>query len=229
MLADPRAASLVTNFAQQWLDIRGIRDIVPDPVLFPEYNPDLGDAFAQRARAVPRRACCSRTAACSSCLNAEHTFLNERLALHYGVPSVRGDNFRRVDARRREPLGLVRQGRHPDGDVVPEPHGARAARRVDPRSDHGHAARVAAAERRGVPRDAGRRAADAPCASGSRCIARIRRCNGCHGVMDPLGFALENFDAIGAWRVKDREAGAAIDSSGQLADGTRRQRARRPA
>ena len=63
-------------------------------------------------------------------------------------------------ARRREPLGPVRQGRHLDGDVVPEPHGARAARRLDPRSDHGHAARVAAAERRGVPRDAGRRAAE---------------------------------------------------------------------
>ncbi len=113
----------MTNFAQQWLDIRGVRDIVPDPVLFPEYNPDLGDAFArelelfvgervprgpQRARAPERQAHVPERAA--------------RVALRRARRARRQFPPRR--ARRREPLGPVRQGRHPDGDVVPEPHGA---------------------------------------------------------------------------------------------------------
>ena len=159
MLADPRAAALVTNFAQQWLDIRGIRDIVPDPVLFPEYDPNLGDAFARELELFLASVLLEDRSVLEL-LNAQAHVLERaaRAALRRAGRARRQLPPRR--ARRRESLGPVRQGRHLDGDVVPEPHGARAARRVDPRSDHGHAARVAAAGRRGVPRDAGRRAAD---------------------------------------------------------------------
>ena len=226
MLADPRAAALVTNFAQQWLDIRGVRDIVPDPVLFPEYNPDLGNRVRARARAVPRRACCSRIAACSSCLTRQAHVLERaaRAALRRAGRARRQLPPRR--ARGREPLGLVRQGRHLDGDLVPEPHGARAARRVDPRSHHGHAAGVAAADVEAFPET---QEGEQPKTVRERLEVHRANptCNACHGVMDPLGFALENFDAIGAWRVKDREALAADRLVGPARRRHRRQRARR--
>ena len=80
-------------------------------------------------------------------LTANYTYLNERLALHYGIKDVRGDQFRRVDADGFESLRPAGQGRGADGHLVPEPHGAGAARRVDSREHHRHAAGVAAAER----------------------------------------------------------------------------------
>ena len=109
MLADPRAAALVTNFAQQWLDIRGVRDIVPDPVLFPEYNPDLGDAFARELELFLASVLLEDRSVLEL-LNGKHTFLNERLALHYGVPAVRGDNFRRVELADENRWGLFGKG-----------------------------------------------------------------------------------------------------------------------
>ena len=160
-------------------------------------------------------------------LSANHTYLNERLALHYGVPGVRGDNFRRVELDDENRWGLFGKGgillatSYPNR-TAPVLRGAWILEAIT-----GTPPASPPPERRGVPRDAGRRAADAPFASGSRCTARIPSCNGCHGVMDPLGFALENFDAIGAWRVKDREAGARDRLVGPARRRHGRQRARR--
>ena len=226
MLADPRAAALVTNFAQQWLDIRGVRDIVPDPVLFPEYNPDLGIAFARELELFLASVMLEDRSVLEL-LSAQAHVLERaaRAALRRAGRARRQLPPRR--ARGREPLGLVRQGRHLDGDFVPEPHGARAARRVDSRSHHGHAARVAAA--RTSRRSPRRRKASRPKTVRERLEEHRSNptCNACHGVMDPLGFALENFDAIGAWRVKDREALAADRFLGPARRRHRRQRARR--
>ena len=218
MLADPRAAALVTNFAQQWLDIRGVRDIVPDPVLFPEYNPDLGIAFARELELFLASVMLEDRSVLEL-LNGKHTFLNERLALHYGVPAVRGDNFRRIELADENRWGLFGKGgilmatSYPNR-TAPVLRGAWILEAITgtppaspppdveafPETQEGEQAKTVRErleEHRANP-----------------------TCNACHGVMDPLGFALENFDAIGAWRVKDREALAAIDSSGQLADGT---------
>ena len=218
MLADPRAAALVTNFAQQWLDIRGVRDIVPDPVLFPEYNPDLGIAFARELELFLASVMLEDRSVLEL-LSGKHTFLNERLALHYGVPAVRGDNFRRVELADENRWGLFGKGgilmatSYPNR-TAPVLRGAWILEAITgtppaspppdveafPETQEGEQAKTVRErleEHRSNP-----------------------TCNACHGVMDPLGFALENFDAIGAWRVKDREALAAIDSSGQLADGT---------
>ena len=218
MLADPRAAALVTNFAQQWLDIRGVRDIVPDPVLFPEYNPDLGIAFARELELFLASVMLEDRSVLEL-LSGKHTFLNERLALHYGVPAVRGDNFRRVELADENRWGLFGKGgilmatSYPNR-TAPVLRGAWILEAITgtppaspppdveafPETQEGEQAKTVRErleEHRSNP-----------------------TCNACHGVMDPLGFALENFDAIGAWRVKDREALATIDSSGQLADGT---------
>ncbi len=217
MLADPRAAALVTNFAQQWLDVRGIREIVPDPVLFPEYNPDLGEAFAEELTLFLGSVMLEDRSVLEL-LNAKHTYLNERLALHYGVPGVRGDTFRRVelaDANRRGLFGkggILLATSYPNR-TAPVLRGAwilEAITGTPPAAPPPNVEAFPETQEGEQPRTVRER-------------LEMHRsnptCNGCHGVMDPLGFALENFDAIGAWRVKDREAGEAIDSSGQLADG----------
>ncbi len=218
MLADPRAAALVTNFAQQWLDIRGIRDIVPDPVLFPEYNPDLSVAFARELELFLASVLLEDHSVLEL-LNAKHTYLNERLALHYEVPAVRGDTFRRVELADQNRWGLFGKGgilmatSYPNR-TAPVLRGAwilEAITGTPPASPPPNVEAFPETQTGEQPKTVRER-------------LEMHRsnpsCNGCHGVMDPLGFALENFDAIGAWRVKDREAGAAIDSSGQLADGT---------
>ena len=218
MLRDRRAASLVTNFAQQWLDIRGVRDIVPDPVLFPEYNPDLGDAFARELELFVGSVFLEDRSVLEL-LDGKHTFLNERLALHYGVPAVRGDNFRRVELADENRWGLFGKGgilmatSYPNR-TAPVLRGAwilEAITGTPPASPPPNVEAFPETQEGEQPRTVRER------------LEQHRAnptCNSCHGVMDPLGFALENFDAIGAWRVKDREALAAIDSSGQLADGT---------
>ena len=141
-------------------------------------------------------------------LNAKHTFLNERLALHYGVPAVRGDNFRRVELADENRWGLFGKGgilmatSYPNR-TAPVLRGAwilEAITGTPPASPPPNVEAFPETQEGEQPKTVRER-------------LEMHRsnptCNGCHGVMDPLGFALENFDAIGAWRVKDREAGAA--------------------
>jgi uncharacterized protein DUF1592/uncharacterized protein DUF1588/uncharacterized protein DUF1585/uncharacterized protein DUF1587/uncharacterized protein DUF1595 len=217
MLKDPRAAALVTNFAQQWLDIRGIREIVPDPVLFPEYNPDLGKAFAQELTLFLGSVLLEDRSVLEL-LSAKHSYLNERLALHYGVSGVRGDEFRRVELADSNRWGLFGKGgilmatSYPNR-TAPVLRGAWILESITgtpPASPPPNVEAFPETQEGEQPRTVRERL---------EMHRSSPSCNGCHGVMDPLGFALENFDAIGAWRAKDREAGVAIDSSGQLADG----------
>jgi hypothetical protein len=218
MLADPRAAALVTNFAPQWLDIRGIRDIVPDPVLYPEYNPDLGNAFARELELFLASVLLEDRSVLEL-LDASHTYLNERLALHYGVPGVRGDTFRRVELADQNRWGLFGKGgilmatSYPNR-TAPVLRGAWILESIT--------GTPPAAPPPDVEAFPETQEGEQPKTVRERLEMHRSNpsCSGCHSVMDPLGFALENFDAIGAWRVKDREAGVAIDSSGQLADGT---------
>jgi mono/diheme cytochrome c family protein len=218
MLQDPRAESLVTNFAAQWLDIRGIKAIAPDPVLFPEFNPNLGNAFAQEMELFLKSVLLEDRSVLDL-LNADHTFVNERLALHYGIADVRGDRFRRVTLADENRFGLFGKGgilmatSYPNR-TAPVLRGAwilEAITGTPPAPPPPDVEAFPENEEGKEPKTV-------------RARLEVHRenptCNGCHGVMDPLGFALENFDAIGAWRTKDREAGDAIDSSGQLADGT---------
>jgi len=209
---------LVSNFAQQWLDIRGVRDIVPDPVLFPEFNPDLGDAFAEELTLFLASVLLEDHSVLDL-LSAKHTFVNERLALHYGIDTVRGDTFRRIELADENRWGLFGKGgilmatSYPNR-TAPVLRGAWILEAITGTPPAAPPPNVEAfpENQDGQQPKTVRERLEAHRSNPS--------CNGCHGVMDPLGFALENFDAIGAWRTKDRETATAIDSSGQLADGT---------
>ena len=209
MLADPKSRALVDNFASQWLMLRNLQEPHPDAGRLPELRQRAAPGVPARRRSCSSRASCARTAACSTCSNADYTFVNERLARHYGIPNVYGSHFRRVTLKQRGAPRPARPGQHPDGDVVSEPHVAGAARQVDPGEHPRHAAAAAAAER--ARRSRRTRPARKPQSLRARMEAHRANptCASCHRVMDPLGFALENFDGVGEWRVK--EPGGAID------------------
>jgi len=218
LLADPRSRSLVTNFAFQWLRVRGIDNIDPDAVIFPNFDDGLRTAF-RRETELFVESILHEDRSVLDLLTADHTFVNERLALHYGIPNVRGDRFRRVTLADPNRWGLLGKGSvlmttSYANRTAPVLRGAWILENI-----------------LGTPP-----AAPPPDVEGfkenkegekARSVREIMEqhrakpsCNACHGVMDPLGFALENFDAIGGWRSKDRDAGTPIDASGKLVDGT---------
>ena len=216
MLADPRAQALVSNFAGQWLHIRNLRSTTPDKNDFPDFDDNLRKAFEHELELFVG-SIFSEDRSVLDLMTADHTFLNERLAKHYGIPNVYGPHFRRVTLDRERADGAAWQGGDPAGDLARRPHVAGVARQVDPRQSRRHAATPASTRGPGVPEET----------PGSPKSVRARMeqhraspaCASCHRVMDPLGLALENFDAVGAWRTQ--EAGSTIDASGELEDGTR--------
>jgi mono/diheme cytochrome c family protein len=218
LLGDPRSTTLVTGFASQWLKLRAMDDIDPDGIQFPNFDPSLREAF-RREIGLFIQSIVGGDRSVLDLLTADHTFLNERLALHYGVPNVRGDAFQRVtltDPNRRGLLGkgAVLMATSYANRTAPVIRGAWILENIlgtppasPPPDVEGFQENKAGEQARTV-----------------REIMEIHRrkptCNACHGVMDPIGFALENFDAIGAWRSVDRFAGEAVDGSGVLIDGT---------
>jgi hypothetical protein len=218
MLADAKARSLVSNFAIQWLDLRGLSGIDPDTDLFPNYTKDLTSAFETEMELFLESILLENRSV-ADLLTADHTFVNETLALHYGISNVRGAQFRRVALADENRWGLLGKGSvlmvtsYPNR-TAPVLRGAWILESIlgtPPASPPPNVEALPETEEGAMPLTV-RERLEAHRVSPS--------CNGCHGVMDPLGFALENFDAIGEWRAKDRDAGTVIDSSGQLADGT---------
>jgi mono/diheme cytochrome c family protein len=216
MLADPRANALVSNFSGQWLHLRNLKTIAPNHDEFPDFDDTLREAFQKEAELFVD-SIVREDRSVLDLLTGDYTFVNERLAKHYGIPYVYGSHFRRVtltdDARR----GLLGKG---------------ALLMVTSRAD-----RTAPVLRGkwilenvfGTPPPPPVPNAGTLPTSSEAAPRTLRErmemhrasptCAGCHKVMDPLGFALENFDAIGTWRI--RESGRLpIDASGQLADGT---------
>jgi cytochrome c5 len=217
MLADPKAEALVTNFASEWLFLRNLQSVNPASEDFPNFDENLRQAFRTETEmfvgSVMRE---DRNV--TDLLTANYTFVNERLAKHYGIPNIYGSQFRRVpvtdDARR----GLLGQGSiltvtsYPTrtspvlrgkwilenilGTPPPAPPPNVPALKENDEGGKVTTVRERMEEHRRNP-----------------------ACATCHRVMDPLGFSLDNFDAIGQWRSK--EAGLPIDASGQLADGTK--------
>jgi len=218
LMADPRSKSRITDFAFQWLKIRAIDDIDPDAVLFPNFDDSLREAFRHELELFVQ-SILHGNGSVVDLLTADHTFVNERLALHYGIPNIRGDRFRRVtltDPNRRGLLGKgsVLMVTSYANRTAPVLRGAWILENI--------IGTPPAAPPPDVEGFKENKEGEKP--KTVREIMMLHRskssCNGCHGVMDPLGFAFENFDAIGEWRTKDRWAGTAIDASGQLADGT---------
>jgi hypothetical protein len=218
MLADSRARSLVTNFAFQWLDIRGVVGIQPDPVIFPHYNYDLGEGFETELEMFLGSVLLEDRSVLRL-LDAPYSFVNERVALHYGIEDVRGDQFRQVELVDVNRWGLFGKGgilmatSYPNR-TAPVLRGAWILEAIT-----GTPPAPPPPDVEAFPET---QEGEQPKTVRERLEAHRENptCNGCHGVMDPLGFALENFDAIGQWRDVDQDAGAVIDSSGELADGT---------
>jgi mono/diheme cytochrome c family protein len=216
MLADKKSSALVSNFAGQWLQLRNVRSVQPNTNLFPDFDDNLRRSM-RRETELLFESIIREDRSVLDLLRADYTYLDERLARHYGVPNIYGSQFRRVavtDDPRRGLLGhasILAVTSHAErtspvlrgkwvldnflGLVVPPPPDD-----VPPLvAKEGEAPKTLRAQM-----EAHR--ASPVCAS-------------CHKLMDPIGFALENFDAVGSWRTS--EAAGPIDASGQLADGTK--------
>jgi Protein of unknown function (DUF1592)/Protein of unknown function (DUF1588)/Protein of unknown function (DUF1585)/Protein of unknown function (DUF1587)/Protein of unknown function (DUF1595)/Planctomycete cytochrome C len=218
MLADPRAIdSLVDDFTGQWLNLRRVPETVVDPEKYPNYDESLLQSF-RRETELFVGSTVREDRSVTDLLNANYTFVNERLARHYGIPGIYGNRFRRVTlANHDQRGGLLAQGAllaatsYPDRTspvlrgkflldnilglpVPPPPVG------VD----------TTLSDKSGGPPKNIRERLDLHRTSPT--------CNNCHSVLDPLGFALENFDVIGGWRSTD-ESGKAVDASGKMVSG----------
>ena len=217
MLADPRASNLVTNFAGQWLHLRNLESITPDMRVFPDFDDNLRQAFRQETEMLVESVL-REDRSVLDLLRADYTYLNERLAKHYGVPHVYGSRFRRVDFGEEGTRGgLLRQG----SILLATSYATRTSPvirgkwvldnilgvpppppppNVPELEETGTAARARSMkERMSAHRES-------------------PACASCHKLMDPVGFALESYDAVGRWREADE--GVPIDATATLFDGT---------
>ena len=215
MLADPRSTALVDNFVGQWLLLRNVPNVTPDPNVFPTFDENLREAFRRESELFVESVM-REDRSVVDLLGADYTFVNERLAEHYGIPGIYGNRFRKVTLGDEQRGGLLGHGSlltvtsYPNrtspvlrgkwvlenllGTPPPPPPAD-----VPPLPDRGEG---------GAP------------ATVRELMEQHRKnpvCAGCHAPMDPLGFALENFDAIGGWRTTD--ARISIDASGVLPNG----------
>ena len=215
LLADTRAEALVKNFAGQWLQLRNLRNIVPNSLDFPDFDDNLRQAFVREAELFVQSVV-REDRSVLDLLTADYTFVNERLARHYGIQGVYGSHFRRVPLAQDARRGLLGKGAiltvtsHADRTApvlrgkwvmenlmgVPPPPPPPV---VPPLDEEGGGRRRTMRERMELHRQS-------------------PACASCHRLMDPLGLALENFDAVGAWRTRD--AGSPIDAATDLFDGS---------
>ena len=217
MLADPRSEALVANFAGQWLHLRNVPNVLPNSDLFPDFDDNLRQSM-RRETELFFESIMHEDRNVLDLLTADYTFVNERLARHYGIPDIYGSRFRRVTLTGEARRGLLGQASilavtsHAErtspvvrgkfilenilGTPVPPPPPDVPQLKGNADGEKPRTMREQMAEHRANP-----------------------ACATCHKIMDPVGFALENFDAVGAWRT--HEAGGAIDASGVLADGSK--------
>ena len=219
MLADPKSQALADNFGGQWLQLRNLRNKQPNSHEFPDFDDNLRTALATEAELF-FASIMREDRSVLDLMTADYTFVNERLARHYGIPNVYGTHFRRVTLKDEARRGLLGKGAvlmvtsHPHrtspvlrgkwilenvlGAPPPPPPDV-----VPPFEEDAGAARPKSVRER---------------------MEQHRRnpaCASCHRMIDPAGLALENFDAVGAWRTRDGGTrGAPVDASGQLVDGT---------
>ena len=217
MLADERSRSLVTNFAFQWLGVRRLEAIDPDPRLYPNFDEDLRRAFIKEME-LYLDSILRSDASVVDLLTASHTFVNERLARHYGLPNVRGDQFRRIELEDPHRFGLFGKGSvlmvtsYPDR-TSPVLRGAWIMEQI-----------LAAPPNPpppGVETDLAPVVGEVPKSVRERLALHRTQtsCNQCHGVIDPLGQALENFNVVGEWRTHERDSGVLVDSTGTTSTG----------
>ena len=220
MLDDPRSSALVKNFASQWLYLRNLRSLVPDAVEFPEFDENLRNAFRQESE-LYFESLLRDDRSVLDLLGAGYTYVNERLAEHYGIEGVYGSHFRRVELEGE--LAQQRGGILGQGSLLTA---TSYANRTSPvlrgkwvlTNILGTPPPPPPADVPDLPETG---ADGQPATIRDRMIQHREdpNCAVCHLPMDPLGLALENFDAVGRWR-DTGEANLAIDASGQLPNGT---------
>ena len=219
MLADPKSQAFVDNFVGQWLQLRNLKTKQPNSHEFPDFDDNLRQALGTEAELF-FASIMREDRSVLDLMTADYTFVNERLARHYGIPNIYGTHFRRVTLTDETRRGLLGKGAvlmvtsHPHrtspvlrgkwilenvlGSPPPPPPDV-----VPPFDEDAGAAKPKSVRER---------------------MEQHRRnpaCASCHRMIDPAGLALENFDAVGAWRTKDGGTrGAVVDASGQLVDGT---------
>jgi hypothetical protein len=216
MLDDPRSDALVQNFAGQWLQLRNLAEMTPDPDVFSEFDDDLRHAI-RRETELLFESILRDDRSVLDLLDSDYTFLNERLARHYGIPKVYGSQFRRIalnNPTRGGVLGhssILTLTSYPNRTSVvlrgkwilenllgtPPPPAPPDVPELEAKGKDGKV--------RSLREQMEEHRSNAVCAS-------------CHASMDPIGFALENYDGVGKWRTE--ENGAPIDASGRLPDGT---------
>jgi hypothetical protein len=222
MLADPKSDQLVLNFAGQWLNLRGMQSAFPIPGLFPDWDDNLRAAMRKEAELFVGSVV-HEDRSVIDLLNGNYTYLNERLAKHYGIPGVYGSNFRRVELPQEFDMrrGLLGKGAI-ETIAAGEPSRTSPTKRgkammqiflgVGPPDPPPN-----------IPEIKGGDATHSFNKPTMRQQIEMHRknepCATCHKIMDPIGLALENFDAIGKWRVTDD--GSPIDAAGMLVDGTK--------
>lgn len=215
MLGDPRALNVVRNFGAQWLHLRNLESVTPDLRLFPDFDDNLRRAF-RRETELHLETILREDRSIVDLLKCNHTFLNERLARHYGIPHVNGSQFRRVElGPGSDRGGLLRQG----SILTVTSYATRTSPVLRGKwileNLLGTPPPPPPAS---VPALKERTATESPTVRERLAAHRADpACAGCHALIDPPGFALENFDAIGRWRTL--EEGAPVDARGGLPDG----------
>jgi hypothetical protein len=218
LLADPRSQTLASNFAFQWLNMAKLGEIQPDVALFPMLNGDVREDFREELKLFVDSVF-RENRSVLELLSGNYTYVNERLALLYGIRDVKGDRFRRVELNDSKRFGLLGKGAvlmvtsYPNR-TAPVLRGAFVLERImgtPPAAPPPNVGNIEENKEGVKPRT-------------MKEIMAVHRskpsCNGCHGIMDPLGFALEGFDAVGQERSKDRfAAGIPVDTLGELPDG----------
>lgn len=220
MLDDPRSQALMTNFAGQWLFLRELRNRNPDLLVFPDFDDNLRQAF-QRETELLFASIVREDRSVFDLLRTDYTFVNERLARHYGLPHVYGSDFRRVSLQNPARRGLLGQGSlltvtSAPNRTSPVTRGAWILENL-----LGSPPPLPPPNVPAFPETkTGQGITEQPKTVRDRMIQHRANpaCASCHRIMDPIGLALEHFDGVGRWRTA--EAGIAIDSSGQLVDGT---------
>ncbi len=213
LLDDPRSDALIDNFFGQWLLLRNMATVQPDPQSFPDFDENLRAAFERESRLLLRHQL-RADRPLTELLTADYTFVNERLARHYGIPGVVGNHFRRVSLPDNRRAGLLGHGSLLTVTSYPD------------RTSVVLRGKFILENLLGTPPPAP--PAEVPPLEATQVHGSLRQrmeqhranpvCATCHAQIDPLGFAYENFDGIGKWRAED--GGSAVDASGVLPDGT---------
>jgi len=216
MLADPRALSLSKNFASHWLRLQNLKDVHPDIYLYPDWDQNLNESMAKETQMFFDNIV-RQDRSILELLTANYTFVDERLAGHYRIPNVTGNRFRRIELKDENRRGLLGQGSiltltslaNRTSPVIrgawildvlmgtPPPN---PPANVPPLMENEEGKKLMSVRER------------------LQSHRQSAACASCHNIMDPIGYSLENFDPVGAWRTKD--SGFDIDPSGKLHDGT---------